>query len=109
MIATYSVAYFLTVITESAVILVLKGFSLKKYSYYLVLSCAVVSSVITYPWAFYFYRNFKIPLSIIECLVVLVEALIWNIIVSLTYKKAILISILTNLSSVLLGYLVNVM
>lgn len=97
----YIDAWFLTIIVEFSILWIF----IKKENPELFLYSILINSF-TLPLATYSYQNLLNNIYIIELLVILIESFLIMILLQIKYKKAVLISIIANTITALIGFLI---
>lgn len=97
-------AYLTTIISEISVVCL---FLNKKRKAHLVLIVSFLANTFTHPIVIYFYHIRNIPFLIVEIGAFIVEAIIYKYLLNLKWKEALLISLIANILSILIGIFIR--
>lgn len=96
-------AFLVTLISETLVIILL--FKPKQKLEWI--GVIIAANCITHPLVILSLQVFDFPYLIVEIFAILIEALIYKLTLGLTWKKALFISLIANLVSILTGFVVR--
>ena len=95
----YFFSLIITFVTEGLVVL----FITRKLRLF---SLSILINLITHPWAYYLFVN-HLSIIIVEGMVIIVEIIAWSLLTK-NRKKAILLSLSTNILSGFVGFLLTI-
>lgn len=106
----FLVSLILTLFIEVPIVLILLRFISPKIRLYKTLLIAILATSLTLPYLWFIFPVYiEYPFYIIigEIIVFLIESLIYWQLIQITFRKALLISFIANLSSLLIGLLIS--
>jgi hypothetical protein len=96
----YLLSLVITLITEGIIVLILFRNLRNIFS-------SIIINIISHPWAYFSVIVLHAPFWVVEGLVFIFEAFIWASVFRKTQRQAILISFLTNMVSILVGFIAS--
>lgn len=94
--SSYLLSFLLTIFIEGVIVLLISR-SCQQLFY------SVTINLITHPWAYFAYENRYLNLFATELVVISIELVLWKVLTNRDLKYCLLLSLITNISSALLG------
>ena len=96
----YFIPLLLTIIIEFVIFwLIIKNKPTKLFFY------SIIINLFTQPFGTYLYQNTLISFYLVELLIIIIESVLISLLFEIKYKKAILISVLANITTALISFL----
>jgi len=103
-------ALFATILTELFVVLLILRYKYKNYNNSDIVFAGIISSALTLPYFWFilpvFISNRIIYIIIGEVSIVLIEAFIYFYLLKLKFSQALIVSLIANITSILVGLLI---